>query len=81
MGFGWVKQEFAWRDIEGAKQDHYRPTTLRGVEIALRWPAGMIHEIGRGGPPASTLEAMHQRLERIERLVARLADRVGLEDE
>lgn len=39
------------RLIEGALQDSYRPSILRGLERALRWAPNSVDQIIDGGPP------------------------------
>lgn len=61
-----------WRQIEGAKQDSYRPVILAAVALALNWPADALEKIGRGEPPldAPTLGELEARIARLEAEIA-----------
>lgn len=50
-----------WRQIEGAKQDYYRKSTLAAVCRALDWPPNMLIRIGQGEDPPSQPDATLRR--------------------
>jgi hypothetical protein len=68
MGFGWVKQNFAWRDIEGGEKgqyNSYRPDRIvdeinaAGLKLVVRldrpplWAMPTDRPLAENGPPAN----------------------------
>ena len=58
-----------WRQIEGAKQDGYRPVILAAVALALNWPADALERIGRGEPVEREQSDLEARVARLEALL------------
>lgn len=73
-----------WSKIENAGADSYKPFIIANIERTLRWPPGTIELIGAGGEPPDgqpdlemRVEAMEDRLRRVEENVDRLLRRLG----
>lgn len=62
-----------WRQVEGAKQEGYRPVIEAAVTRVLGWPPDMLSRIAKGeDPPPSENETVNRRLDAVEEAVEEL---------